>query len=98
MTSNHGATRRDRETARNFTDDLSVVHLDDRTVTLGPRCRNCGSTEARCARVGGCCQDGCTHFGPRLFLIAATAKGGTPRTACADCRRIRRACPHGGAA
>lgn len=51
-----------------------VVQLDDRKVKLGPRCGACQSTEARCARVGGCCAR-CGHFGPRLHLIAANPCG-----------------------
>lgn len=33
-------------------------HLAD---NLGPACRSCRNTEARCALVAGCC-DGCSHF------------------------------------
>lgn len=29
---------------------------------LGPRCRHCRHTEARCAYTAGCCPD-CTHWG-----------------------------------
>lgn len=28
---------------------------------VGPKCRRCKTSEARCARLAGCC-DACTHF------------------------------------
>lgn len=70
-----------------------TIQLDDRKVPLGPRCRTCETTEARCAYKGGCCTD-CSHWGPRLFLVAASLRGGRPRTTCVDCRRRHRTCLH----